>query len=274
MILLFVDIASIAKEFIFVHHQFFPLLQEIIIAIQSFLKAHRFISRHRLWKWIWIPGLVYLILFAIGIYFFIRSAHYPINLIFEYTGIKDWMQGVEAGWLKFLILFGQIILQVVILLFYFSLFKYFFLIIGSPVFAYLSEKTEAILENKDFPFNLKRFLLDILRGIRIALRNAFWQTMFFIALFMLSFIPVAGWFMPLLTLFIEFYYLGFSMLDYTNERRGRPVRESIEFINRHKGLAIGNGMIFYLMLSIPVLGWIMAPGYAVIAATLSLQGKE
>lgn len=250
------------------------MLQEIIIAIQSFLKAHRFISRHRLWKWIWIPGLVYLILFSIGIYFFIRSAHYPINIIFEYTGIKDWIENVEVGWLRFLILLGQIVLQVVILLFYFSLFKYIFLIIGSPVFAYLSEKTEAILENKDYPFQLKQFLLDILRGIRIALRNAFWQTLFIIALFILSFIPVAGWFIPLITLFIECYYLGFSLLDYTNERRGKGVAESIEFISRHKGLAIGNGLIFYLMLAVPVVGWIMAPGYAVVAATLSLQGKE
>ena len=33
-------------------------------------------------------------------------------------------------------------------LFYFSLFKYLILIIGSPVFAYLSEKTEAIIEEQ------------------------------------------------------------------------------------------------------------------------------
>ena len=33
------------------------------------------------------------------------------------------------------------------------MFKYIFLIIGSPLFAYLSEKTEAIIEGKDFPFS-------------------------------------------------------------------------------------------------------------------------
>ena len=47
--------------------------------------------------------------------------------------------------------------------------------------------------------------------------------------------------------------------------------ESIYLINNHKGLAIGNGLMFYLMQVIPVLGWILAPAYAVVAATLSLH---
>jgi hypothetical protein len=35
-------------------------------------------------------------------------------------------------------------------------------------------------------------------------------------------------------------------------------------------LAIGNGLVFYLMHAIPILGWILAPAYAVVAATISL----
>ena len=45
---------------------------------------------------------------------------------------------------------------------------------------------------------------------------------------------------------------------------------SIVFIGKHKGLAIGNGIVFYGMHMIAGVGWILAPGYAVIAATLSL----
>jgi len=47
-------------------------------------------------------------------------------------------------------------------------------------------------------------------------------------------------------------------------------QQSIEFIGRHKGLAIGNGMVFYLMHLVPVIGWLFAPSYAVVAATLSI----
>ncbi|MEY3542145.1 MAG: hypothetical protein RLZZ204_957 [Bacteroidota bacterium] len=49
------------------------------------------------------------------------------------------------------------------------------------------------------------------------------------------------------------------------------MEESIDFIGRHKGLAIGNGIIFYLMHSIILVGWVLAPAYAVIASTISMQ---
>jgi CysZ protein len=47
--------------------------------------------------------------------------------------------------------------------------------------------------------------------------------------------------------------------------------ESIDFVGKHKGLAIGNGLLFYTMHGVPFLGWVLAPAYAVIAATLSLH---
>ena len=83
--------------------------------------------------------------------------------------------------------------------------------------------------------------------------------------------PVIGWATPVLALFIECYYFGFSMLDYSSERNNLSVAHSVEFIAAHKGLAIGNGMVFYVMHGLPLIGWIFAPSYAVIAATLSLH---
>jgi CysZ protein len=75
----------------------------------------------------------------------------------------------------------------------------------------------------------------------------------------------------LLAVLVEFYYYGFSMLDYSFERKKITASESIYFTGGHKGLAIGNGLMFYLIQVIPVLGWILAPAYAVVAATLSLH---
>ena len=49
------------------------------------------------------------------------------------------------------------------------------------------------------------------------------------------------------------------------------VAASIDFIARHKGLAVGNGLMFYLMHIVPLVGWVLAPAYAVVAATLSLH---
>ena len=105
----------------------------------------------------------------------------------------------------------------------------------------------------------------------MSLRNMLWQTVYVIFIAILSLLPVIGWPAPILSLFTECYFYGFSMLDYSMERRKKTISESIYFINQHKGLAIGNGIVFYLMHLLPILGWILAPAYAVVAATLSLQ---
>jgi CysZ protein len=60
------------------------------------------------------------------------------------------------------------------------------------------------------------------------------------------------------------------MLDYSSERNKLSYSQSIQFISHHKGLAIGNGMGYYIMHVVPVIGWLFAPSYAVVAATLSL----
>lgn len=169
---------------------------------------------------------------------------------------------------------GGFMVRLILLFFYFSLFKYLFLIIGSPLFAYLSEKTEAIIEEREFPFSWKQLFKDMVRGIKLALRNTLWQTVYSISLLILSFFPLAGWVTPVIMLLVECYYYGFSMMDYSFERHQLSPTASIEYIGKHKGLAIGNGIVFYLMHLIPVLGWILAPTYAVVAATISLYHQD
>lgn len=246
------------------------MLKDIIVAIQSYYQAHQFIVKHRLWKWILIPGVIYALLFCGGIYLFWISSGNAIDYLLSISGLKKWMYTMEGSWLKFLFIFGQIILQLVLIMFYFSLFKFLFLIIGSPLFAYLSEKTEAIMEGKEYPFSFAQMVKDIGRGIRLALRNAFWQTIYIVSILILSFIPFFGWFTPLFALLLECYYLGFSMIDYSCERNKLSATQSVQFISDHKGLAVGNGIVFYLMHMVIIVGWIFAPSYAVIAATISV----
>jgi CysZ protein len=247
------------------------LLKDIIIAFQAYGQAHRFIRRHSLWKWIIIPGIVYMLLFCTSMYFFGKSATSIIEYLSIKTGIRVWTESMHSRIIGFFVTIGGIILWLILMLFYFSLFKYLWLIVGSPIFAYLSEKTEAIIEEKEYPFSLPKLLKDMVRGIRISIRNTLWQTVYIVSLLLLSLIPLIGWVTPVFTILIECYYYGFSMLDYSCERHNLTPAESIHFIGTRKGLAIGNGLLFYLMHLVPVAGWIFAPAYAVIAATLSMN---
>jgi len=203
-------------------------------------------------------------------YYFSNTSSEFIEWIALKTGLKSWLDKEDSGLLGFLFTMGGLIAWLVLMLFYFSLFKYLFLIIGSPLFSYLSEKTESIIEGKDYPFSLNQLGKDMVRGIRLAGRNGLWQTVYTISIVILSLIPLVGWLTPVMAIIIECYYYGFSMLDYSMERHKKSPSESIFFISGHKGLAIGNGVVFYMMHLVPFLGWILAPTYAVVAATLSI----
>ena len=217
-----------------------------------------------------------MLLFIAGMYFFVISANDAASYLSDLIGIDRWLQRQQSGLLSCLAMMGGIMVRLILVLFYFSLFKYLFLIVGSPLFAYLSEKTEALLEGKDSPFSIVQLLKDIARGIKLSFRNALWQTVYTISILILSFIPIVGWVTPVIFLFVECYYYGFSMLDYSCERHKLSPAESVNFIGKHRGFALGNGLLFLMMHIIPVLGWVLAPAYAVVAATLSLyyQQKE
>ncbi len=241
------------------------MLKEIVIAIQSWGEAHRFILQHKLWKWVLIPGFLYTILFITGLIFFGESATSVVEYITHILQLSDWSQQFQNSLLGFLFTFAGIIFWLTLLIFYFSFLKYICLIIGAPLFAYLSRKTESIIQNNEVNPNWPSVRSEAWRGVKMALRNWAWQTVYLIALLLLSLIPVVGWITPLIVLFLECYYYGFSMVDYGLARNGYSGQQSVEFIGRHKGLALGNGILFFLMhLVMP-----FAPAYGIVAGTLT-----
>lgn len=213
------------------------------------------------------PGIVYSVLLLTGLYFFAGSSSEAVTWMSEQLGIETWLQQQRSEWLSFLFVMNGMMLRLVLLIFYFSLFKYALLIVGSPAFTYLSEKTEALLDGKEHPFNWTDVKDDALRGIRIAFRNAQRQLLYFMGLILLSLVPLAGWITPLIALGLEAYYFGVSMLDYSFARNKLTLRQSLQFTQHHRGLAIGNGIVFFIMHG---LVW-LAPAYAIIAATLSVR---
>jgi CysZ protein len=215
-----------------------------------------------------------MVLFCMGMYFFWESSDQAVTYLSDFIGIDKWLHRQQSAALSFLFVMGGIMVRLILVLFYFSLFKYLFLIIGSPLFSYLSEKTESIMQGKDSVFNFRQMLQDMSRGIRLAMRNCLWQTVYTVSILILSFFPVIGWITPVISGLVECYYYGFSMLDYSCQRHKLSASESISFISKRRGLAMGNGLVFYLMHFVPFLGWVLAPSYAVVAATISLYHQN
>ena len=213
-------------------------LKDLFLGLRSYWKAILFVKTHKLYWYILIPAV-----FMIGIY-----------KLGEMIQAKNYTPHVsnmnEIVWFMLQLLFE---ISIALLLMNFA--KYLVVIILSPLLAHLSQKTEHKLTGNIYPFDLGQFLKDIKRGVRIALRNLLWQYLFFLIIFIVSFL---GWKDPksapvfYLIFVIAFYYYGFSFIDYVNERRKLDINESVMFVRHHWGLAIALGGIYSLMILVPV----------------------
>jgi CysZ protein len=151
---------------------------------------------------------------------------------------------------------------------------YIIIIVMSPVFSYLSERTEKIKTGVDYPFSLRQLVKDVLRGVIIAIRNFSIEVILTLLMFILSFIPIIGWLAAIVLFFISAYFYGFSFMDYALERKKLNLRQSVQFMRENKGIVIANGFVFSLCLIIPFCGVSLSSFAAivsVVAGTLAIS---
>jgi CysZ protein len=247
------------------------MLKELILSIRAYFAAHQFILQNKLWKWMIVPGILYAFLFVVGMNYFSQSSSLFIEWIILKTGLKSWVDSINSDWLGFFITMGSFWLWFTLLLFYFAIFKSIFLILFSPFFSYLHLRVVSIQQNEKFIFSFNAYSKLIFRAVKLSLTNLLWQTVYLIPIVLFCTLPVIGWFTPIFTILMEAYFYGYAMIDYglATEQQNRVV--SASYVSNHKGLPIGNGILFYIMHLIPIIGWMTAPFYALVAAHLNTQ---
>ncbi|HNW68773.1 MAG TPA: EI24 domain-containing protein [Bacteroidales bacterium] len=249
-----------------------PLLPKFKLGFNTYSDAHKLIVKHRLWGYVFLPAIINIAMLLLLIFFGWHYITLFTDWLLDITGLSS----SPEGFLKYVIVFFKWIFKIglylLLFLFYTSVYRYIVLAILSPALALLSEKTDKILTGTNYPFRLGQFIKDVLRGIRIVIRNFLIEMAFMILLFFASYIPIAGWFAPIIMFFITCYFYGFSMIDYSNERFRMKVRDSVKFVRKNRGMAVSNGIVFYLLFFfVPVVGFIFAPAYSVVAATIGVS---
>lgn len=211
---------------------------EFWLGLKSYWGALRFIREHRLYWYFLIPAVLMLIIYQLG------------NSIINRTIDADLSNMNGIVWY---FIMASVDISIAILLMKFA--KYVVVIVLSPLLSHLSQRCEKIISGNTYPINYKQILRDVKRGVRLALRNIIWEYFFF---FVILIIASIGWNEPkqsplfYVTFIIGFYYYGFSFIDYDNERRKLNERQSIDFVRSHRGLAMGIGLIYSVLILVPV----------------------
>jgi CysZ protein len=234
------------------------MFKNIIRGIRAYSGTLKLINTLGLWKYFGVPMLISFVT-AILIGFAAYGFSDNIGQLIAKAWIWEW--GSETFRTISDILGGIMIVALGLIL-----YKHIVMALSAPFMSPVSEKIEAHLTGTTREHRDTSFISQLWRGIKVNGRNLLMEIFLSIPIFIIGFIPVIGFISSILLFLVQSYYAGFGNMDYTLERH-YGYAKSIRFVSDHRGLAIGNGMIFMLMLLIPVLGIILVLPLSVTAAT-------
>ncbi len=237
------------------------MISQALRSIRYYLKAFPLISELRLWKYVLFSAIISLLVAS--------GAFYSSSFVGEF--VSDFL-GSFYRWETGSGIFGTITkwLSTILTAFAFLfILRYILLIVLAPLMSFLSEEVEEKYTGQSLNkgFSLARSGKEMIRGVRMALRNITREFFFSAIFFALGFIPILAPFSLAAIFLVQAYYAGFGNTDYYLERH-MGLRESAQQMKRNKGLAIGNGSIYLGLLLIPVLGVVFGPVLATISATV------
>lgn len=234
------------------------MLKNIFNGIKAYAGAFELISKLKLWRYFVIPiaiSVVTATVIGISAYGLSDNLGQFISKVWIWEWGKETFEVISE-------IFGGILILALGLI----LYKHIIMALSAPFMSPVSEKIEAHLFEEQHQHRDTSFHQQLWRGVKINVRNLFMELWLTLVILLVSFIPIIGWFTSLLLFVVQAYYAGFGNMDYTLERHF-PYKESVSFVRKHRGVAIGNGIVFMLFLLIPVIGVILVLPLSVTAAS-------
>lgn len=235
----------------------------IFNAISDYTRSLKVIRKLKLWKYFLIPMLISLLTAGL-IIFSAWSWGGFLGALFSKIWFWEWgAKGFRTV--------GNFMGALLIIVFGFMMYRHIVMALSAPFMGPVSEKIEKHLF-PGTPVSSSGFFPLLWRGVKISIRNFLLEIIFTIPVLILGFIPVIGIVSSFFLIMIQSYYAGFGNMDYSLERHF-GYRESIRFVRKNRGVAIGNGLIFILILMIPFIGFLLVLPFSVTAASLSTLKK-
>ncbi len=235
------------------------MIKGVLTGITAYGGSFKLINKLGLWKYFAIPMAI--------------SFFTAVLIAFSAWGLSDnmgnliskiwfWEWGTETFRTVSIFIGALIIIAIGIIL-----YRHIVMALSAPFMSPVSEKIEQYLYGTSQFRRKTTTAQQLWRGIRINIRNLLRELLITIPIIIIGFIPVIGVVSSVLLFVVQSYYAGFGNMDYTLERYFK-YSESIEFIHKNRGLAIGNGIVFILVLLIPVVGILLVLPLSVTAGSV------
>lgn len=248
-------------------------MQGLLKSFRAYGTAISLIPKLGLWKYFLIPGLlsiVFAVLIGLIAWAFSDDLGAWMNGWLSFSEGDGWWASIVNALVGAYQSITGFVGGVMIALLGFIIYKNIIIALLGPFMSPLSEKVEAyMIGNQPMP---QPFWSTLVRGLRIGIRNVFREMLFMLPLLLLGLFPLFSIFCTGAIFLIQAYYAGFGNFDFVMERH-LSRRDSIRFVRNNRGLAVGNGIPFILMLGV-VVGIFFAPALSTIAATVAFHEKQ
>lgn len=234
------------------------MIKNILKGIKAYAGTFKLINKLGLWKYFGVPMAIS---FFTAILIGVSAWGLSDNLGVFISKIWFWEWGAET-----FRTISNFIGALIIIALGLILYRHIVMAFSAPFMSPVSEKIEKHFYGENHSHRNTSNTEQLWRGVRINVRNLLMELLLTIPIILIGFIPVVGIISSVLLFFVQSYYAGFGNMDYTLERHYK-YSESIKFVSRNRGLAIGNGMVFMLVLLIPVVGIILVLPLSVTAAS-------
>jgi len=213
----------------------------------------------------------WLILFALFPFVFALSiAGYTFTHIFALlpvwaTGFVSWFLTPDSWWFNLVYYPFWLVSAVLIFISAIAVAYFGHALISIPFYAQLADRTLSKFgAKKSEPFQLKHWLRNSLRMLRVGLMKTMLFIFLALTLFILSFIPLVN----IAAMFGTLMILAFDLMDYSLESLQYGFRRRVGFATGNKRMWAGMACALGLTLFIPGLTLVIAPGAVVGAALL------
>lgn len=242
--------------------------EQLFLAFRSYGQVFRTLDKYRLWSVLILPSILSLIIaIVIGFLAWVSSDDILNYFSNKYRFID---YNTSAG--NIFEIVATIAIRGLTFFLYLKMFRYLILILLSPVFVNISNVLYNKVVGEEHKMNIWSYCFCSFRSIELSLRNFVLDVLLTLLLLILSIIIL--WIVPLipiLILIVESYFFAVVLMDYRYEMEGISKKESIRKCRELPGIPIGIGLVFNLILLIPLLGVMFGPVLALIASEESIS---
>jgi len=237
--------------------------EQLLLAYKSFGQAFKTLDKYRLWSILILPSILSLIIaVAVGVLAWTTS-----DDILLYINEKYIARAFDETDRNLIKIISTVAIRGLTFFIYLKVYRYLILILLSPVFVNMSNVLHRLLSGESHTMNIWSYCFCSFRGIKFAVRN-FGMEMLVTLLLTLVAILVF-WIFPLIPILVfiaESYFFTTVLMDYAFEMQGLSMKESLTKSRGMPGLPIGIGLIFNLILLIPLIGVLIGPVWAFLAS--------